>query len=148
MMRTSLVPIGVKQANDKKPKIDKTQADSDGSLAALDEFLREQTMTKKETDLTGMPQPQPTFRDANYNNSDSKLADYSKLTNQQFNLNSDVAVAMSANTIQNKKELYRIENLNNQNKQLASEFGLVEASKRQWKKGMKIHRLSQQNTWL
>ena len=57
MIRTSLVPVGVKQANEKKPKIDKTQMDTDGSLAALDDYLREQTMTKKEMDLTGMSQP-------------------------------------------------------------------------------------------
>jgi hypothetical protein len=148
MIRTSLVPVGVKQGNEKKPKMDKSQVDTDGSLAALDEYLREQTMTKKETELTGMPQQPPTFRDQNYNNTNSKLADYTSLTNQQFNLNSEVAMAMAANTIQNKRELYRIENLNNKNQQLASQFGLVESSKRQWKKGMKINRLSQQTTWM
>lgn len=148
MIRTSLVPVGVKQGNEKKITKSEKKVDEDGSLAALDEYLRDQTMTKKETDLTGMPQPQPTFRDQNYNNTNSKLADYRSLTSQQFNLNSDVAMAMAANTIQNKKELYRIENLNNQTSQLASQFGLVEASKRQYKKGMKVHRLSQQNTWM
>lgn len=148
MIRTSLVPVGVKQGNEKKLAKSEKKVDEDGSLAALDEYLRDQTMTKKETDLTGMPQPQPTFRDQQYNNTNSKLADYRSLTSQQFNLNSDVAMAMAANTIQNKKELYRIENLNNQTSQLASQFGLVEASKRQYKKGMKVHRLSQQNTWM
>jgi hypothetical protein len=146
-MNTSLVPMGVRQGNEKKP--DKKQpAGEDSNLGALDEYLRNQTMTGKEEKVSGHVYPQPTYRDKDVNNTDSKLGDYSSTVKQQFNLNSDITQAMAANTIQNKKELWRIEQLNQSSAQLGTQFGLAEAAKRQHKKGGKVHRLSQQTSWI
>ena len=139
--------MGVRQGNEpKKPKVAES-ADS-GVLDKLDDYLREQTMEDKEEKLNGYPVQSPTYRDQNVNDTDSKLGDNTKTTSQQFNLNNDIAAAMAANTVQSKREIWRIEHLNNNSMQLASQFGLVEASKRQHKKGQKVHRLSQQSTWM
>ena len=146
-MNTSLIPIGVRQGNEpKKPKV--VSAADSGVLEKLDDYLREQTMEDKEEKLNGYPVQSPTYRDQNVNDTDSKLGDYTLTTSQQFNLNNDIAAAMAANTVQSKREIWRIEQLNNHSMQLASQFGLVEASKRQHKKGQKVHRLSQQSTWM
>ena len=139
-MNTNLIPIGVKQG-----KIAKT---NNNELDKLDEYLREETMTSKEEKLNGHVLPQPTYRDKDYNNTDSRLGNYDSITSQQNNMDSDIAAAMAANTIQSKREIYRIEELNNSLSQIGSQFGLVEASKRQHKKGQKIHRLSQQSSWM
>ena len=139
--------MGVRQGNEpKKPKV--VEAADSGVLEKLDDYLREQTMEDKEEKLNGYPVQSPTYRDQNVNDTDSKLGDYTKTTSQQFNLNNDIAAAMAANTVQSKREIWRIEHLNNNSMQLASQFGLVEASKRQHKKGQKVHRLSQQSTWM
>ena len=140
-MNTNLVPVGVKQGKT-VPKNDNDPLDK------LDEYLRDETMTSEEEKLNGSILPQPTYRDANYNNTDSRLGNYDSITSQQNNLDSDIAAAMAANTIQSKREIYRIEELNNSLSQIGSQFGLVEASKRQHKKGKAVHRLSQQSSWM
>jgi len=150
-MNTSIVPLGVRQGNEKKLGSQKGQeVDPAGQsdLEALDAYLRAETMSKKEEMINGSVLLQPTYRDAKYNNTDSKLGNYDAIVSQQSSLDNDVAAAMAANTIQNKRELWRIEDLNRQASQLSSQFGLVEASKRQYKKGAKVHRLSQQSTWI
>ena len=149
-MNTSIVPFGVRQGNEKKLGQKKQEAGqtTNGNLDALDAYLRSETMGDKETKINGSVQPQPTYRDKKFNNTDSKLGNYDAITSQQSNMDNDVAAAMAANTIQNKRELWRIEELNRNASQLSSQFGLVEASKRQYKKGKKIHRLSQQTSWI
>ena len=149
-MNTSVIPIGVRQGNEKRlgAKRDNVDSIANSNLEALDAYLRSETMGKKEEQINGSVQPQPTYRDAKFNNTDSKLANYNSITSQQNSLDNDVTAAMAANTIQNKRELWRIEELNRNASQLSSQFGLVEASKRQYKKGAKIHRLSQQSSWI
>ena len=144
-MNLNLVPIGVKQGNEKKaPKA----PIGNEQLEKLDDYLRDKTITEKETEVNGMVLPQPTYRDNHFNNLDSKLGNYNSTTNQQFNLDSDITQAMAANTIQSKKDLWRIQQLNQNTMMLTNPFGLVEASKRQYRKGQKVHRLSQQNSWM
>ena len=149
-MNTSIVPFGVRQGNEKKLGSKKQEAGqtTNGNLDALDAYLRSETMGQKETSINGSVQPQPTYRDKKFNNTDSKLGNYDAITSQQANMDNDVTAAMAANTIQNKRELWRIEELNRNASQLSSQFGLVEASKRQYKKGGKVHRLSQQTSWI
>ena len=150
-MNTSIIPFGVRQGNEKRlgnTKKQEIEASSQSNLDALDAYLRADTMGKKEEQINGSVQPRPTYRDALYNNTDSKLGNYDAIVSQQSSLDNDVTAAMAANTIQNKRELWRIEDLNRQASSLSTQFGLVEASKRQYKKGGKIHRLSQQSTWI
>jgi hypothetical protein len=150
-MNTSIVPFGVRQGNEKRLGNAKTQEmdpNSKSNLDALDAYLRAETMGKKEEQINGSVLPRPLYRDAKYNNTDSRLGNYDAIVAQQSSLDNDVAAAMAANTIQNKRELWRIEDLNRQASSLSSQFGLVEASKRQYKKGAKVHRLSQQSTWM
>ena len=150
-MNTSIVPFGVRQGNEKKlGQKQKQEAGQpiNGNLDALDAYLRSETMGDKETKINGSAQPQPTYRDKKFNNTDSKLGNYDAITSQQSTMDSDVTAAMAANTIQNKRELWRIEELNRNASELSSQFGLVEASKRQYKKGGKVHRLSQQTSWI
>ena len=150
-MNTSIVPFGVRQGNEKKlgqKQKQETGQTTNGNLDALDAYLRSETMGDKETKINGSVQPQPAYRDKLFNNTDSKLGNYDAITSQQANMDNDVAAAMAANTIQNKRELWRIEELNRNASQLSSQFGLVEASKRQYKKGGKVHRLSQQTSWI
>ena len=143
-MNLNLIPIGVKQSNEKKAR----KEVGNQQLEKLDDYLRDKTITEKETEVNGMVLPAPTYRDANFNNLDSKLGNYDSTTNQQFFLDSDVAQAMAANTIQSKRDLWRIQELNQNTMMLTNPFGLVEASKRQYRKGQKVHRLSQQNSWI
>ena len=150
-MNTSIVPFGVRQGNEKKlGQKQKQEAGqtTNGNLDALDAYLRSETMGQKETSINGSVQPQPTYLDKKFNNTDSKLGNYDAITSQQNTMDSDVAAAMAANTIQNKRELWHIEELNRNASQLSSQFGLVEASKRHYKKGGKVHRLSQQTSWI
>ena len=145
MLNTSLIPIGVKQSNEKKQREQKQAGDA--NLAALDEYLRKSTMASKEERLNGNLLSGNTYRDTQFNNVDEKLGNFSKLIAQQNTLHNDVAAAMAANTIQKKTELWRIQELNDSIGQVATQFGLVESAKRQWKQGKKVHKLSQQTTW-
>jgi len=143
MLNTSLIPLGVRQSNEKKIK-----DAGDANLAALDEYLRKATMSSKEERINGNTLNSPTYRDTQFNNINERLGDYTNLVKQQNSLQNDVAAAMAANTIQKKTELWRIQELNDSIGQVATQFGLVESAKRQWKKGQKIHKLSQQTTWM
>ena len=145
MLNTSLIPIGVKQSNEKKQREQKQAGDA--NLAALDEYLRKSTMASKEERLNGNILSGNTYRDTQFNNVDEKLGNFSNLVAQQNTLQNDVAAAMAANTIQKKTELWRIQELNDSISQVATQFGLVESAKRQWKQGKKVHKLSQQTTW-
>ena len=137
-MNTSLIPLGVRQGNEKKLTSKKQDIEpGDQSLDKLDAFLREQTMASKEEKINGGSIPHPTYRDTHFNNTNSKLGNFDSTVKQQFSLQNDITAAMAANTIQNKKELWRIEQLNQSAAQLGTQFGWVEASKDNIKKGQK-----------
>ena len=75
-MNTSIIPFGVRQGNEKRlGNTKKQEIDPSGqsNLDALDAYLRADTMGKKEEQINGSVQPRPTYRDALYNNTDSKL---------------------------------------------------------------------------
>ena len=154
----SLIPDGVKQ---KIPVEEGGGGGHNKKLESLDELLREDEIDQKQqltTQQAGTNQfgtadqrrLQSKFlhQDENVNRGDEKLGNFNTLLNQQNQVSSDIEKAMATNTLDKKSELWRIERLNNSLQALGTQFGLDVPSQRQYKKAKKIHRLSQQSSWL
>ena len=105
-MNTSLIPLGVREGNEKKLTSKKQDIKpGDQSLDKLDAFLREQTMAGKEEKLNGGSIPQPTYRDTHFNNTNSKLGNFDSTVKQQFSLQNDITAAMAANHTEQKRTM-------------------------------------------
>jgi hypothetical protein len=154
-MNRSLIPQGVKQ----KIPVENTQVD--GKLKALEEMLRDNEEQKTEevtTQQAGTRQfPTPmqaalksTYlkQDINVKQFDEKLGNFNSTLNQQNQISSEIEKAMAANTLDKKSELWRIQRLNDTLSALGTQIGLEVPSKRQYNKAKKIHRLSQQSSWI
>ena len=159
---TSFVPEGVKQKipQQRKEAVQVTGND-DAKLRALEEMLRgnEEKHTEQVTSQqagTGQfatvnqnaLQRRYLGQDVNVKGQDEKLGSFNSLLNQQDQVQSEIEKAMAMNTLDKKSELWRLDQLNNNLSALGTQFGLDVSSQRQYKKAKKIHRLSQQSSWI
>ena len=159
---TSFVPEGVKQKipQQRKEAVTGTGND-DGKLRALEEMLRgnEEKHTEQVTSQqagTGqfatvnqnVLQRRYLGQDVNVKGQDEKLGSFNNLLRQQDQVQSEIEKAMAMNTLDKKSELWRLDQLNNNLSALGTQFGLDVSSQRQYKKAKKIHRLSQQSSWI
>jgi hypothetical protein len=154
-MQRSLIPEGVKQ------KVPVEVAKVDVKLQALEEMLRDKEEQKKEettTQQAGTAQfptkiqhsLKSTYlkQDVNFKQFDEKLGNFNSTLNQQNQISSEIEKAMAANTLDKKSELWRIQRLNDTLSALGTQIGLEVPSNRQYKKAKKLHRLSQQSSWI
>ena len=159
---TSFVPEGVKQKipQQRKEAVQVTGND-DAKLRALEEMLRgnEERHTEQVTSQqagTGqfatvnqnVLQRRYLGQDVNVKGQDEKLGSFNSLLSQQDQVQSEIEKAMAMNTLDKKSELWRLDQLNNNLSALGTQFGLDVSSQRQYKKAKKIHRLSQQSSWI
>ena len=159
---TSFVPEGVKQKipQQRKEAVQVTGND-DAKLRALEEMLRgnEERHTEQVTSQqagTGqfatvnqnVLQRRYLGQDVNVKGQDEKLGSFNSLLSQQDQVQSEIEKAMAMNTLDKKSELWRLDQLNNHLSALGTQFGLDVSSQRQYKKAKKIHRLSQQSSWI
>ena len=159
---TSFVPEGVKQKipQQRKEAVPGTGND-DAKLRALEEMLRgnEERHTEQVTSQqagTGQfatvnqnaLQRRYLGQDVNVKGQDEKLGSFNSLLYQQDLVQSEIEKAMAMNTLDKKSELWRLDQLNNNLSALGTQFGLDVSSQRQYKKAKKIHRLSQQSSWI
>ena len=158
---TSFVPEGVKQKIPQQRKEAAPTGNDDGKLRALEEMLRgnEERHTEQVTSQqagTGQfatvnqntLQRRYLGQDINIKGQDEKLGNFNSLLNQQDQVQSEIEKAMAMNTLDKKSELWRLDQLNNNLSALGTQFGLDVSSQRQYKKAKKIHRLSQQSSWI
>ena len=159
---TSFVPEGVKQKIPQQRKeAAQVTGNDDGKLRALEEMLRgnEERHTEQVTSQqagTGQfatanqntLQRRYLGQDINIKGQDEKLGNFNGLLNQQDQVQSEIEKAMAMNTLDKKSELWRLDQLNNNLSALGTHFGLDVSSQRQYKKAKKIHRLSQQSSWI
>ena len=160
---TSFVPEGVKQKipQQRKEEAVKVTGNDDAKLLALEQMLRgnEEKHTEQVTSQqagTGQfatvnqntLQRRYLGQDINIKGQDEKLGNFNGLLNQQDQVQSEIEKAMAMNTLDKKSELWRLDQLNNHLSALGTQFGLDVSSQRQYKKAKKIHRLSQQSSWI
>ena len=158
---TSFVPEGVKQKIPQQRKEAVPTGNDDAKLRALEEMLRgnEERHTEQVTSQqagTGqfatvnqnVLQRRYLGQDVNVKGQDEKLGSFNSLLSQQDQVQSEIEKAMAMNTLDKKSELWRLDQLNNNLSALGTQFGLDVSSQRQYKKAKKIHRLSQQSSWI
>ena len=159
---TSFVPEGVKQKIPQQRKeAAQVTGNDDAKLRALEEMLRgnEERHTEQVTSQqagTGqfatvnqnVLQRRYLGQDVNVKGQDEKLGSFNSLLSQQDQVQSEIEKAMAMNTLDKKSELWRLDQLNNNLSALGTQFGLDVSSQRQYKKAKKIHRLSQQSSWI
>ena len=142
----SLVPLG----SEKKQK---GEGENDSNL---ENILRQQKI--EDIAETGNPPTQQQKQDlSSYVRQDglvhkfsNELGNYSNVTTQMNRLNYDFVRAMDVSTLDSASELVKIDQLNNSNvgQMLASQHGVMHASKKAVKRNLKIHKLSSQESWI
>ena len=142
----SLVPLG----SEKKQK---GEGENDSNL---ENILRQQKI--EDIAETGNPPTQQQKQDlSSYVHQDglvhkfsNELGNYSNVTTQMNRLNYDFVRAMDVSTLDSASELVKIDQLNNSNvgQMLASQHGVMHASKKAVKRNSKVHKLSSQESWI
>ena len=142
----SLVPLG----SEKKQK---GEGENDSNL---ENILRQQKI--EDISETGNPPTQQQKQDlSSYVHQDglvhkfsNELGNYSNVTTQMNRLNYDFVRAMDVSTLDSASELVKIDQLNNSNvgQMLASQHGVMHASKKAVKRNSKVHKLSSQESWI
>ena len=142
----SLVPLG----SEKKQK---GEGENDSNL---ENILRQQKI--EDIAETGNPPTQQQKQDlSSYVRQDglvhkfsNELGNYSNVTTQMNRLNYDFVRAMDVSTLDSASELVKIDQLNNSNvgQMLASQHGVMHASKKAVKRNSKVHKLSSQESWI
>ena len=155
----SMVPVGAqkKQKTDSNP--DSKGSDSQGNsddLSSLENILRQQKI--KDMSQAGNTPTQQQQKDIDrfapqdglVHKYEGELGNYSRLTAQMNRLNYDVVRAMDVSTLENSSQMFRLDHLNNSQvgMMLASQHGVLHASKKAVKKVTKGHKLSSQDTWI
>ena len=139
-----LVPRGVKQSGGTHEDAGSSKVASlaellKGEQEQQSEVMRSQGGTEERTARHSKPL---TANDTGYRKLGSSLGDFRLLSSQMTQLNNNAARAMELSTLESKKELSRLTGANSSG--LASQFGLMEASKRQVKRRTKVSRLGAQ----
>ena len=157
MMQPSLVPIGSRKKQ--KPSEDTLEASGE-KCSDLENVLRQQKIEmKQETENSGgtLPNEQQKQDITKYVQQDglvhkfaNELGNYSNVTSQMSHLNYEFVRAMDVSTLDSKSELYRVDQLNNSmvGQMLASQHGIMHASKKALKRNAKVHKLSTQDSWI
>ena len=152
-MASTIIPIGAR----KKPKHDEEKPEEQEN--ELENILRQQKIEsitqnsvsgnsptdKQKTDIATYIQ-----QDGLVHKFATELGNYTNVTSQMNRLNVDYIRAMDVSSLDSKNELHRVDRLNNSSagKMLASQHGVMHASRKSLKRQGKIHKLSIQDAWI
>ena len=147
-----LVPIDHASRKNDKPQVE-------SSLAKLEKVLKDQEIKKRELFAAPKSSQTPNEKqrrlehlylreDDQMNNYKNSLGDYSMIAKQMDDDRDNAIRSMNVSTLQSAKEVTKLANQNLNYMALASEFGLIAASDRMYKKSKKTNKLSAQINYL